>query len=159
MVTRRIRSEYMKKFKDPKWETYTRCYEEMLRYRLTRRLLEQSHNPWFWNGSDTDSDSGERSPLPPSKNQVQAETIREEAELGKSEGQRVDRTIVPRLLLQDEVEDVNDPAVNGKSDLYMIKKKKLLGCIQSILDCMIYDAVHRFTAPRCQRNKSVRGGR
>lgn len=113
MVTRRIRSEYMKKFKDPKWETYTRCYEEMLRYRLTRRLLEQTHNPWFWNGSDTESDSGERSPLPPSKNQVQAETVREATELG----QRVDRTIVPRLPLQDEGEDVSGPAVNGKTDL------------------------------------------
>lgn len=116
MVTRRIRSEYMKKFKDPKWETYTRCYEEMLKYRLTRRLLEQTHNPWFWNGSDTDSDSGERSPLAPSKNQVQAETVREEPELGESEGQRVDRTTVPRLLLQDEV-DMNGPAVNGKTGL------------------------------------------
>ncbi|XP_061522870.1 centriole, cilia and spindle-associated protein [Phycodurus eques] len=57
MVTKRIRSEYMKKFKDPKWETYAKCYEEMLKYRLARRLLEQSHNPWFWSGSDSDSDS------------------------------------------------------------------------------------------------------
>ncbi|XP_068586421.1 centriole, cilia and spindle-associated protein isoform X2 [Cebidichthys violaceus] len=69
MVTKRIRSEYMKKFKDPKWETYTKCYEEMLKYRLTRRLLEHTHNPWFWSGSDSDSDSAGRSPPPPSKNQ------------------------------------------------------------------------------------------
>ncbi|XP_068598009.1 centriole, cilia and spindle-associated protein [Brachionichthys hirsutus] len=72
MVTRRIRSEYMKKFKDPKWETYTKCYEEMLKYRLTRRLLEQTHNPWFWVGSDTDSDSGGASP--PIRTQAQAES-------------------------------------------------------------------------------------
>ncbi|XP_077376070.1 centriole, cilia and spindle-associated protein isoform X2 [Festucalex cinctus] len=57
MVTKRFRSEYMKKFKDPKWETYSKCYEELLTYRLARRLIEQSHNPWFWSGSDSDSDS------------------------------------------------------------------------------------------------------
>lgn len=69
MVTKRIRSEYMKKFKDPKWETYSKCYEEQLMYRLARRLLEQSHKPWFWDGSDSDSDSPS-SPSPPDKNKV-----------------------------------------------------------------------------------------
>ncbi|KAL2083690.1 hypothetical protein ACEWY4_021463 [Coilia grayii] len=59
MVIKRIRSEYMKKFKDPKWETCSRCYEELLKYRRTRRLLEQSHNPWFWGDWASDaSDSG-----------------------------------------------------------------------------------------------------
>ncbi|XP_077445098.1 centriole, cilia and spindle-associated protein isoform X2 [Stigmatopora argus] len=63
MVTKRLRSEYMKKFKDPKWETYGECYDELLRYRIKRRLLEQSHNPWFWSGSESDSDSAvENSP-------------------------------------------------------------------------------------------------
>lgn len=119
MVTRRIRSEYMKKFKDPKWETYTKCYEEMLKYRLTRRLLEQTHNPWFWSGSDTDSDTGGRSPIPPSKNQVRAETGRDRAaaELEECEGTKMDRTTetVPRLPLQDEEENVSpQSAVNGK---------------------------------------------
>ncbi|XP_029987091.1 centriole, cilia and spindle-associated protein [Sphaeramia orbicularis] len=116
MVTKRIRSEYMKKFKDPKWETYTKCYEEMLKYRLTRRLLEHSHNPWFWSGSDTDSDSGGRSPTPPNKNQVQAETTRLEGELEECEGARVDRqqqesirsTVpVPRLPLPEEEDHVS----------------------------------------------------
>ncbi|KAG7236027.1 hypothetical protein INR49_001427, partial [Caranx melampygus] len=118
MVTKKIRSEYMKKFKDPKWETYTKCYEEMLKYRLTRRLLEHTHNPWFWCGSDSDSESGERSPPIPSKNQVQSETTRAvmEAELeecdgsrtdGKQEQQANDRTTgpVPRLPLQEEEEE------------------------------------------------------
>ncbi|XP_028256840.1 centriole, cilia and spindle-associated protein isoform X2 [Parambassis ranga] len=121
MVTKRIRSEYMKKFKDPKWETYTKCYEEMLKYRLTRRLLEHTHNPWFWNGSDSDSDSGRRSspPPPPSKNQVQAEPSRE-AELEECEGARMDRQLeeirtagpLPTLPIQDE-EDAPQPAVHG----------------------------------------------
>lgn len=114
MVTKRIRSEYMKKFKDPKWETYTKCYEEMLKYRLTRRLLEHTHNPWFWGGPDSDSDSGGRSPPPPpppGKNQVRAET---EAELEVCEGARRDRqpeqqsraagSVVPRLPVQEEEE-------------------------------------------------------
>ncbi|XP_062375220.1 centriole, cilia and spindle-associated protein [Sardina pilchardus] len=63
MVTKRIRSEYMKKFKDPKWESYSRCYEELLKYRRTRRLLEQSHNPWFWGDSASDTESGKSTPL------------------------------------------------------------------------------------------------
>lgn len=70
MVTKRIRTEYMKKFKDPKWESYSVCYEELLRYRMTRRLLEHTHNPWFWNGSDSDSDAGES---PTQSNKVQTE--------------------------------------------------------------------------------------
>lgn len=105
MVTKRIRSEYMKKFKDPKWETYTKCYEEMLKYRLTRRLLEHTHNPWFWSGSDSDSDSGGRSPpspppppAPPSKNQVRSEASRDGAEA------ELEDTAVPRLLLPEEGE-------------------------------------------------------
>ncbi|XP_072236469.1 centriole, cilia and spindle-associated protein [Leuresthes tenuis] len=123
MVTKRIRSEYMKRFKDPKWETYTKCYEEMLKYRLTRRLLEQTHNPWFWHGSsDSDSDSGGRSPPPPGKNQVGAEASRDraEAELEECEGARMDRqqekdqqaktaAPVPRLPIQDK-EDENESA-------------------------------------------------
>uniref|UniRef100_UPI0037E7EDC5 centriole, cilia and spindle-associated protein n=1 Tax=Semicossyphus pulcher TaxID=241346 RepID=UPI0037E7EDC5 len=121
MVTKRIRSEYMKKFKDPKWETYTKCYEEMLKYRLTRRLLEHTHNPWFWAGSDSDSDSAGRSPPPPpppSKNQVQTEPCgdRTEAELEECEGARKDREQeqqsrntepVPRLPLQEEQESAD----------------------------------------------------
>ncbi|XP_056268239.1 centriole, cilia and spindle-associated protein isoform X1 [Pseudoliparis swirei] len=94
MVTKRMRSEYMKKFKDPKWETYAKCYEEMLKYRLTRRLLENAHNPWFWSGTDSDSDSGGRSPPPPSKNQVQPETCSGdgmEVQLEECEGARMDR--------------------------------------------------------------------
>lgn len=65
----------MKKFKDPKWETYSKCYEEMLRYRLGRRLLEYSHKPFFWNGGDSDSDSS-GSPFPLNKNKVEPLVVR-----------------------------------------------------------------------------------
>ncbi|XP_028294913.1 centriole, cilia and spindle-associated protein [Gouania willdenowi] len=123
MAIKRIRSEYMKKFKDPKWETYTKCYEEMLKYRLTRRLLEHTHNPWFWSGSDSDSDTGGRSPAPPpsppAKNQVQAQPsgARAGAELEECEQTRRDQHEAPttepvsRLPLQDEIEDT--PALCG----------------------------------------------
>uniref|UniRef100_A0A4W6G671 Centriole, cilia and spindle associated protein n=1 Tax=Lates calcarifer TaxID=8187 RepID=A0A4W6G671_LATCA len=57
MVTKKIRTEYMKKFKDPKWETFSKCYEDSLKYRLTRRVMEHSHKPWFWEGWDSGSDS------------------------------------------------------------------------------------------------------
>ncbi|XP_072533109.1 centriole, cilia and spindle-associated protein [Salminus brasiliensis] len=77
MVTKRIRSEYMKRFKDPKWETYAKCYEDLVKYRLSRRLLEQTHNPWFWGewGSDTES-SGKSTPL--SKSKVEPLQVKEE---------------------------------------------------------------------------------
>uniref|UniRef100_A0A672ST85 Centriole, cilia and spindle-associated protein-like n=1 Tax=Sinocyclocheilus grahami TaxID=75366 RepID=A0A672ST85_SINGR len=77
MVTKRIRSEYMKKFKDPKWDTYAKCYEDLLKYRLSRRLLEQAHNPWFWGerGSETGS-SGKSTPL--SQNKVEPERLHDE---------------------------------------------------------------------------------
>ncbi|XP_059188791.1 centriole, cilia and spindle-associated protein [Centropristis striata] len=57
MVTKKIRTEYMKKFKDPKWETFSKCYEDSLKYRLTRRVMEHSHKPWFWEGWDSGSNS------------------------------------------------------------------------------------------------------
>ena len=72
MITMRIRTEYMKKFKDPKWESYSKCYEELFRYRMARRLLEHSHNPWFWGGSDTDSDVSES---PTQSNKKPTETV------------------------------------------------------------------------------------
>lgn len=118
MVTRRLRSEYMKKFKDPKWETYSKCYEETLKYRLNRRLLEQTHNPWFWSGSDTDSDSGGRSPLPPPNDNVRAEPCTAGAEAECGQGLGPDGP-VPRLPLQDEVEEIQVSApqvvINGKN--------------------------------------------
>ncbi|XP_042341777.1 centriole, cilia and spindle-associated protein isoform X2 [Plectropomus leopardus] len=57
MVTKKVRTEYMKKFRDPKWETFSKCYEDSLKYRLTRRVMEHSHKPWFWEGWDSGSDS------------------------------------------------------------------------------------------------------
>ncbi|XP_030598144.1 centriole, cilia and spindle-associated protein isoform X2 [Archocentrus centrarchus] len=57
MVTKKVRTEYMKKFRDPKWETFSKCYEDSVKYRLTRRVMEHSHKPWFWEGWDSGSDS------------------------------------------------------------------------------------------------------
>uniref|UniRef100_A0A8B9GE20 Centriole, cilia and spindle associated protein n=1 Tax=Amazona collaria TaxID=241587 RepID=A0A8B9GE20_9PSIT len=54
----RSRTEYMKRFKEPKWESCGACYLELLRYRLSRRLLEQAHRPWLWDGWEDDSGSG-----------------------------------------------------------------------------------------------------
>ncbi|KAM4594074.1 centriole, cilia and spindle-associated protein isoform 1-T4 [Fundulus diaphanus] len=57
MVTKKVRTEYMKKFRDPKWETFSKCYEDSLKYRLTRRVMEHSHKPWFWEGWESASES------------------------------------------------------------------------------------------------------
>uniref|UniRef100_A0A8D2M509 Centriole, cilia and spindle-associated protein n=1 Tax=Zonotrichia albicollis TaxID=44394 RepID=A0A8D2M509_ZONAL len=51
-------TEYMKRFKEPKWESCGACYLELLHYRLSRRLLEQAHRPWLWDGWEQDSGSG-----------------------------------------------------------------------------------------------------
>ncbi|KAG5279099.1 hypothetical protein AALO_G00106080 [Alosa alosa] len=61
VVTRKIRSEYMKKFRDPKWDTFSKNYEDSVKYRLTRRVMEQTHKPLFWDGWDSGSDSSGRS--------------------------------------------------------------------------------------------------
>uniref|UniRef100_A0A3P8Y182 Centriole, cilia and spindle-associated protein a n=1 Tax=Esox lucius TaxID=8010 RepID=A0A3P8Y182_ESOLU len=58
MLSKKIRTEYMKKFKEPKWETFSKCYEESVKYRLTRRVMEHAHKPlWFWEGWDTSTGS------------------------------------------------------------------------------------------------------
>lgn len=57
MVTKKIRTEYMKRFRDPKWETFSKCYEDCVKYRLSRRVMEHSHRPWLWDGWDNRSDS------------------------------------------------------------------------------------------------------
>ncbi|XP_024069588.2 centriole, cilia and spindle-associated protein [Terrapene carolina triunguis] len=63
----RVKSEYMKRFKEPKWESCGPCYQELLHYRLSRRLLEQAHRPWLWDGWEPGSSgSSAGSPSPPS---------------------------------------------------------------------------------------------
>ncbi|KAM4813305.1 centriole, cilia and spindle-associated protein [Urocitellus parryii] len=53
-----LKSEYMKRYREPRWDEYAPCYRELLRYRLGRRLLEQAHAPWLWDawGPDCASD-------------------------------------------------------------------------------------------------------
>ncbi|XP_046511205.1 centriole, cilia and spindle-associated protein [Equus quagga] len=43
-----VKSEYMKRYREPRWDEYGPCYRELLHYRLGRRLLEQAHAPWLW---------------------------------------------------------------------------------------------------------------
>lgn len=113
----------MKKFKDPKWDTYSKCYEEMLKYRLARRLLEHSHNPWFWGESDTDSDSGGRSPTPANSREIKEDSMKDkndaEGELEECAAVRMDKLReqqgdltkeVPRLILSG-----NDNSIQGEA--------------------------------------------
>lgn len=57
MAVKKSRTEYMKKFKDPKWESFTKCYEDCVKYRLSRRVLEGAHKPWGWSGWESSSES------------------------------------------------------------------------------------------------------
>lgn len=60
-ATKKIRTEYMKKFREPKWETLSKCYQDSVKYRLGRRLMEHTHRPLFGDGWDSGSDSSGRS--------------------------------------------------------------------------------------------------
>ncbi|XP_066850154.1 centriole, cilia and spindle-associated protein [Anser cygnoides] len=66
---RRVKTEYMKRFTEPQWDACGACYLELLRYRLSRRLLEQAHRPWLWDGwqqgGSGASTAGSPSPPPP----------------------------------------------------------------------------------------------
>ncbi|KAJ8416066.1 hypothetical protein AAFF_G00380880 [Aldrovandia affinis] len=91
MVTKKNRSEYMKKFKDPPWETCSQCYEDSLKYRVARRLLEHAHKPWFWEGEgwDSGSESSGRS-TPNYRNKVEPLKLEEHSENETSEEQERD---------------------------------------------------------------------
>uniref|UniRef100_A0A4W4GSN3 Centriole, cilia and spindle-associated protein a n=1 Tax=Electrophorus electricus TaxID=8005 RepID=A0A4W4GSN3_ELEEL len=60
-IVTKIRTEYMKKFRDPKWETFSKCYEDSLKYRLSRRLMEQTHRPLFGDGWESGTNSSSTS--------------------------------------------------------------------------------------------------
>ncbi|KAF3852731.1 hypothetical protein F7725_006086 [Dissostichus mawsoni] len=60
----------MKKFRDPKWETFSKCYEDSVKYRLTRRVMEHSHKSWFFEGWDNSSESSGWSTPRPSRNRI-----------------------------------------------------------------------------------------
>ncbi|XP_021505796.1 centriole, cilia and spindle-associated protein [Meriones unguiculatus] len=59
-----VQSEYMKRYREPRWDEYAPCYRELLRYRLGRRLLEQAHAPWLWDAWGPDGSDAEPSPSP-----------------------------------------------------------------------------------------------
>lgn len=90
---RRVKTEYMKRFKEPKWESCGACYLELLRYRLSRRLLEQAHRPWLWDGWEQDSAGGSGSstagsPSPPGAGSPPPAQEEEAAEAGGGEAGR-----------------------------------------------------------------------
>ena len=68
-----VKSEYMKRYQEPRWDEYGPCYRALRHYCLGRRLLEQAHAPWLWDhwgqaGASDDSassaSSGTGAPAP-----------------------------------------------------------------------------------------------
>uniref|UniRef100_A0A4X1U825 Centriole, cilia and spindle associated protein n=2 Tax=Sus scrofa TaxID=9823 RepID=A0A4X1U825_PIG len=66
-----VKSEYMKRYQEPRWDEYGPCYRALRHYRLGRRLLEQAHAPWLWDDwgpasddSASSASSGAGAPLP-----------------------------------------------------------------------------------------------
>uniref|UniRef100_A0A1A7W8L5 Centriole, cilia and spindle-associated protein n=1 Tax=Iconisemion striatum TaxID=60296 RepID=A0A1A7W8L5_9TELE len=138
MVTKKVRTEYMKKFRDPKWETFSKCYEDSLKYRLTRRLMEHSHKPWFWEGWDSGSESsGWSTPrltrnkvaplslaLPPACSEVKQKLIDQDTnpgpkqnsgvsdtDLGTGEAPAADAAPTTEAAVENEVSEVNGGSV------------------------------------------------
>nr|XP_029495714.1 centriole, cilia and spindle-associated protein isoform X1 [Oncorhynchus nerka] len=105
MVTKRIRTEYMKRFKDPEWETYAKCYEEMIKYRLTRRLLEQTHNPWFWN-NDSDSESSRSTPQ---KNKVEPLVLKDDSQRECARKIPPKEPLEQKIPISEELQEVATP--------------------------------------------------
>ncbi|XP_009196159.1 centriole, cilia and spindle-associated protein isoform X2 [Papio anubis] len=125
-----VKSEYMKRYQEPRWDEYGPCYRELLHYRLGRRLLEQAHAPWLWDdwgpaGSSEDSASSESSgaggpaprcappsPPPPVEQAAQEEAERrargapeeQGAEAGDAEAEDAEDAALPALPVKD-VED------------------------------------------------------
>ncbi|XP_067277081.1 centriole, cilia and spindle-associated protein [Pseudorasbora parva] len=134
MVTKRIRSEYMKKFKDPRWDTYAKCYEDLLKYRLSRRLLEQAHKPWFWGewGSEMGS-SGKSTPLSRNKVEPERSTCATPEPAAEPEPQRevqdTDTNLVSRVAVQSHQEENNNarecaPALIPESNTHILNTPK-----------------------------------
>lgn len=119
----------MKKFKDPKWESYSKCYEEMLKYRLSRRLLEHSHNPWLWGGSDTDSDSGGRSPRPAGKSQTNEESTKERSEV---DGE-LEECAAVRMQQGDPIDSVPRLELSGNESTIQERQDTQSGVVQQLL--------------------------
>ncbi|KAM9679474.1 LOW QUALITY PROTEIN: centriole, cilia and spindle-associated protein-like [Dama dama] len=65
-----VKSEYMKRYQEARWDEYGPCYRALRHYRLGRRLLEQAHAPWLWDdwgqagASDDSASSGTGAPAP-----------------------------------------------------------------------------------------------
>ncbi|KAM6185526.1 centriole, cilia and spindle-associated protein [Rhynchocyon petersi] len=128
----KVKSEYMKRYKDPRWDMYGPCYRELLHYRLSRRLLEQTHNPWFWDdwgqassSEDTSSGGGgspcpappsSASPLPPAPTSPTAREGPDAPELeapGDSEAVAEGRA---EELPVKEVEETPEQAIKAKEN-------------------------------------------
>ncbi|KAG3294469.1 centriole, cilia and spindle-associated protein-like [Ictidomys tridecemlineatus] len=77
-----VKSEYMKHYREPRWDEYAPCYRELLRYRLGRRRLEQAHAPWPWEawGPDCASDDSASSSASGPEEEASEASAREEPE-------------------------------------------------------------------------------
>lgn len=114
-----VKSEYMKRYREPCWDEYAPCYRERLHYRLGRRLLEQAHAPWLWDdwgpaGASDDSASSASSgagspaprcardsPPPPPAEPGAPEEPAGDAEAGDAEAGDAEATSVSALPVKD----------------------------------------------------------
>ncbi|XP_016018921.2 centriole, cilia and spindle-associated protein [Rousettus aegyptiacus] len=130
-----VKSEYMKRYREPRWDEYAPCYRELLHYRLGRRLLEQAHAPWLWDdwgpaGSSDDSassaSSGAGSPAPqcapesppppadPAAREEPARRARGPAEEQAAEAGAAEDTSEPALPVKDGKENPEQQQVRTK---------------------------------------------
>nr|XP_014334015.1 PREDICTED: centriole, cilia and spindle-associated protein [Bos mutus] len=70
-----VKSEYMKRYQEPRWDEYGPCYRALRHYRLGRRLLEQAHAPWLWDDwgqAGASDDSASSASSGPEEREVEA---------------------------------------------------------------------------------------
>ncbi|XP_055060282.2 centriole, cilia and spindle-associated protein isoform X2 [Misgurnus anguillicaudatus] len=123
IINKKVRNtEYMKKFRDPKWETFSKSYEDSLKYRLTRRVMEQTHRPLFENGWDSGSDSSGLSS--PKLNEVNVSDARHYASSVESKNDTAEVLNPPKPQVNGEIhtdastlDSCSPPLENGFKDV------------------------------------------
>ncbi|KAG8519343.1 Centriole, cilia and spindle-associated protein, partial [Galemys pyrenaicus] len=135
-----VKSEYMKRYQQPRWDEYGPCYRELLHYRLGRRLLEQAHAPWLWDdwgpaGASDDSASSASSgaggpapqcarvsPPPPAEPAARegpepralGTSAEWSAEAGDADAEEAEDTAPPEALPATDVKEKNEQQIRTK---------------------------------------------
>ncbi|XP_032962610.1 centriole, cilia and spindle-associated protein-like [Rhinolophus ferrumequinum] len=103
-----MKSEYMKRYREPRWDEYAPCYRELLLYRRGRRLLEQAHAAWLW-----DDRGAAGAPVGPARRARGAP----EEPAGDAEAGNAGATALPAMPVKDIKEPPEQQVRTNETDL------------------------------------------